>query len=165
MPLIGGDVGAMQATAARFAGTGAETSARGAEVSAFARSQQAEYDRLAAALVSHIRTKTEESRAQAASMRGTLESTEWFGAARATVANAEAELQATLNRVLDDTGATADDFKARLAAFVEDYEQNALSGRLVPAMENLRSTYEGLGSATRHVAEGFAQVDGSIRLG
>lgn len=165
MPIIGGDIGAMQATATRFAGTGAETTARGAEVTAFARSQQAEYERLAAALVAHINSKAEESRAQAAAMRATLESTEWFGSARAMVADAEAELQGVLNRVLDDTNATAEDFKARLAGFVAEYEQNALSGRLVPAMENLRSTYDGLASATRHVADGFAQVDGSIRMG
>ena len=165
MPLIGGDIAAMQATAARFAGTGAETSARGAEVSAFARSQQPEYERLAAALVAHIREKAEEARSQAAAMRATLESTEWFGSARAVVADAETQLHTALNRVLDDTGATAEDFKARLGAFVADYEQQTLSGRLVPALDNLRNTYEGLASLTRQVADGFAQVDGSIRMG
>ena len=165
MPLIGGDIGAMQATAARFAGTGAETSARGAEVSAFARSQQGEYERLAAALVAHIHAKAEECRGQAAAMRATFEATEWFGSARSNVAEAEVQLQGALNRVLDDTGTTASDFKAKLSAFVADYEQSTLSGRLVPAMENLQNTYEGLASATRHMADGLAQVDGSIRLG
>lgn len=165
MPLIGGDTAAMQATAARFVGTGAETSARAADVGAFARSQQAEYDQLAASLVGHIQAQASEARSQAAAMRATLDSTEWFGASQAAVVAAEAELQSSLNRVLDDTGATAADFKARLTAFVADYEQQAVTGRLIPAMERFRETYEGLATATRHVADGFAQVDGSIRMG
>jgi uncharacterized protein YukE len=165
MPIIGGDVAAMQATALRFAGTGTETSARGAEVGAFARSQQAEYDRLAAALVAHMTTKAAECRSQAAAMRGAFESTQWFGASQTSVSAAEAELQATLNRVLDDAGATAEQFKTRLAAFVAGFEEEAISGRLLPAMDSLRQTYEGLAAATRHVADGFAQVDGSVRMG
>ena len=62
MSLVGGNIAEMENVAGRFALTGEDTFARGSEVSAFARSQQAEYDNLAHSLVNHINAKAAECR-------------------------------------------------------------------------------------------------------
>ena len=37
-------------------------------------------------------------------------------------------------------------------------------GQFLPAMDQLKTTYESLGQATRHVAEGFERADASVSL-
>ena len=93
MSLIGGNIAEMETVAGRFALTGEDTLARGSEVSAFARSQQAEYDNLAHSLVNHINAKAAECRSQAQAMRSVFASTNWQGNSRVVVENAEAQLE------------------------------------------------------------------------
>ena len=165
MSLIGGNIAEMETVAGRFALTGEDTLARGSEVSAFARSQQAEYDNLAHSLVNHINAKAAECRSQAQAMRSVFASTNWQGNSRVVVENAEANLNVNLNRILDNAQATAQDFKVKLAEFVAGYEQQVISGQFMSAMSQLKSTYEQLSHATRQVAAGFEAADRSISLG
>ncbi len=165
MPLIGGNTGDMQSAAGRFIATGTETLARGTEISAFAKGQSGEYDTLSSALIAHIQARAGECQAQARQMRASFEGLQWSGRARAVVDQAEMQLQASLNRVLDSVHSTAQDFKARLATFVSGYEQEIISGQFMPAMQNLKTTYEQIGTATQKVAEGFEQADSAISLG
>ena len=164
MPLIGGNTSEMESAAGRFALTGQDTFARSQEVSAFARSQQGEYDALANALLSHIDSKAAECRSQAQAMRSVFASTNWQGNSRLVVEDAEANLAINLNRILDNAQATAQDFKAKLAEFVANYEATVISGQFVSAMSTLRTTYEQLAQATRQVAAGFEAADQSVIL-
>ncbi len=162
MGLIGGNTGEMQTAGARFITAGSETLARGTEVSAFAKSQSGEYGALSNALISHIQAKAGECQAQAQQMRGVFESVQWSGKAHAVVEQAEAQLQVNLNRVLESLNSTSQDFKAKLSAFVSAYEQEIIGGQFLPAMQNLKNTYEQIGSATQRVARGFEEADSSI---
>lgn len=162
MAIIGGDIAAMEAAAGRFDSTGAGTATEATSAASFARSQHGEYDALAGALVARIRQTVDVCTAEADAMRATLEGTEWFGASRATVEAAEAELRSTLRTLLEDTGATAEQFKTDLSRLVMSYDEQVLSGRLTPAMERLRSSYNQAAHATRRVAEGFRQADAAI---
>ncbi len=165
MPLIGGNTSDMQSAAGRFMATGSETFARGSEISAFAKGQSGEYDVLSSALIAHIQAKAGECQAQARQMRAAFEGLQWSGRARAVVDQAETQLQVSLNRVLDSIHVTAQDFKARLAAFVSGYEQEIINGQFLPSMQNLKTTYEQIGTATQKVAEGFEQADSAVSLG
>ncbi len=164
MPLIGGNISEMESAAGRFALTGQDTFARSQEVSAFARSQQAEYDALANALVNHINSKAAECRSQAQAMRSVFASTNWQGNSRLVVEDAEANLAVNLNRILDNAQTTAQDFKTKLAEFVANYEETVISGQFMSAMSSLKTTYEQLGQATRQVAAGFEAADRSVIL-
>lgn len=165
MPLIGGNTGEMQAAGSRFITAGSDTLARGGEISAFAKTQSGEYDVLSSALIAHIQSKAGECQAQAVQMRGVFESVQWSGRARTVVDQAEAQLQVSLNRVLESINTTAQDFKAKLSAFVSSYEQEIITGQFMPAIQNLKSTYEQIGSATQRVAQGFEEADSAISMG
>jgi len=162
MPLIGGNIAEMESAAGRFALTGQDTFDRSREVSAFARSQQAEYDALANALVTHINSKAAECRSQAQAMRSVFSATNWQGNSRVVVEDAEITLTANLNRILDNAQTTAQDFKGKLAEFVASYEESVISGQFMAAMSTLKSTYEQLAQATRQVAAGFEAADRSV---
>lgn len=165
MPLIGGNISEMESAAGRFALTGQDTFARSQEISAFARSQQAEYDALANSLVNHINSKVSECRGQAQAMRSVFASTSWQGNSRVVVEEAEANLNVNLNRILDGAQSTAQDFKSKLAEFVADYEETVISGQFMAAMSSLRMTYDQLAQATRQVAAGFEAADRSVSMG
>ena len=162
MAIIGGNTGDMHSAAGRFMTTGAETLARGTEISAFAKSQSGEYDVLSSALISHIQAKAGECQAQARQMRASFESLQWSGRARSVVDQAEAQLQMNLNKVMDSMHITSQDFKAKLSAFVSNYEQEIIGGQFLPAMQNLKTTYEQIGTATQRVARGFEEADSAI---
>lgn len=164
MPLIGGNISEMQAAGSRFMTVGSDTLARGNEISTFAKTQSGEYDTLSSALIAHIQNKAGECQAQATQMRSAFESVQWSGRARTVVDQAEAQLQVSLNRVLESISTTAQDFKAKLSAFVSGYEQEIISGQFMPALQNLKTTYEQIGSATQRVAQGFEEADSAISI-
>ena len=162
MGRIGGNVADIQAASQQLGDAGGAATTAGSDAARVSTELATEVDTVTTTLKTHFSTMATTLRDQITVTKNQLQVADWDGASRAAADAAEADLSATVGRILDEALTAADGLKADVTRQVTSFD-DAIRSQFNQVLTEVNDRYATLAQGATTFADALEQTDQTIR--